>query len=287
MAQALASDKHVRPTDVSVQQLRVVRSEVLSSSFVRVTIGSDDPDFEFAPVGYDQWIRLFVPAHTDQQLTLPDGPAEGWYSRLCAMPEEIRPLVRNYTIREARQTVSGWEFDIDFVVHRSATTGQIEGVGANWALAAVPGTAVGMLDQGRIFAPEDATGQVFIVADESGLPGIEGILRSLSPSARASVIIEVPHEDDIRALDSEATVDIQWIVREDSPEHRRSLAGRAVLAHLDAVTLDPRGYVYAVGEASFVLAARKVAQHAGLPKAAIDFCAYWRPERRKDLKRAA
>jgi NADPH-dependent ferric siderophore reductase len=195
--------------------------------------------------------------------------------------------VRNYTIREARFGDSGWEIDIDFVVHRNAVTGLIDGVGANWALAAQPGSRLGMLDQGRIFAPEDATGTVVIVADESGLPGVESILRSLDAGVKATVVLEVPHGDDLRALNSAADVAVQWVIRADSIDHRHTLAGTAALAVLERMPLDSSGYVYAVGEASFVLAARKLAQFAGLPKTAIDFCAYWRPERRERAKRAA
>jgi NADPH-dependent ferric siderophore reductase len=287
MAQALASDKAVRPTDVCVQALTVLRTERLSSSFVRVTIGSDDPGFDFSYVGYDQWLRLFLPVDDAAPLSLPLGDCEGWYSRLLKMPDSSRPLVRNYTVRDARQTATGWEIDLDFVVHRSAATGLVEGVGANWALNVQPGSPLGMLDQGRIFAPEDATGKVVIVSDESGLPGVEGILRSLAPNVTAVVVLEVPHGDDVRALASDATVAVEWVVRADSPEHAHALAGKAALERLETLDLDPNGYVYAVGEASFVLAARKRAQHAGLPKGAIDFCAYWRPERRSLRKRVA
>jgi NADPH-dependent ferric siderophore reductase len=287
MAQALASDKAVRPTDVCVQALEVIRTERLSSSFVRVTIGSSDPDFDFSYVGYDQWLRLFLPVDDAAALALPLGDCEGWYSRLLKMPDDVRPLVRNYTVRDARRLDSGWEIDLDFVVHRSATTGLVEGVGANWALNAQPGSQLGMLDQGNIFAPEDATGKVVIVADESGLPGVEGILRSLAPNVNAVVVLEVPHGDDVRPLASAASVDVEWVIRADSPEHAHSVAGKAALERLATLDLDPNGYIYAVGEASFVLAARKRAQHAGLPKGAIDFCAYWRTDRRSLRKRAA
>jgi NADPH-dependent ferric siderophore reductase len=280
MAEALASGKAVRPTDVRVQHLRVVRTERVSSSFVRVTLGSaGDSSFEFTPVGYDQWLRLFLPTAECEFAELPHGDAEGWYSRWLGMPEGTRPCIRNYTVRDSRETAAGWEIDVDFVVHRSPLSGQIEGVGANWALNARPGDPLGMLDQGRIFAPEDANGHVVIASDESGLPGVEGILRSLPADTRATVVLEVPHADDIRPLLSAAQVDIEWVVREHIDAH--ALAGTLALTRLHNLSLDVRGYVYAVGEASFVLAARKRAQLAGLPKAAIDFCAYWRPARRE------
>jgi NADPH-dependent ferric siderophore reductase len=285
MAEALASEKHVRPTDVRVQHLRVVRTERVSSSFVRVTVGSDgDGDFEFTPVGYDQWLRLFLPTIECESAELPHGDADGWYSRWLGMPEDIRPCIRNYTVRDSRLTSNGWEIDVDFVVHRSPVSGQVEGVGANWALNAKPGDPLGMLDQGRIFAPEDANGQVVIASDESGLPGVEAILRSLGPDTRAIVVLEVPHADDIRPLVSAATVDVEWVVREHVDA--RALAGKLALGRLHNIALDARGYVYAVGEASFVLAARKRAQLAGLPKAAIDFCAYWRVARRDKVAAA-
>jgi NADPH-dependent ferric siderophore reductase len=285
MAEALASHKAVRPTDVRVQHVRVVRTERVSSSFMRVTLGSDgEPDFKFTHVGYDQWLRLFLPTVECDSAELPHGDAEGWYSRWLGMAEETRPCIRNYTVRDARQTSVGWEIDVDFVVHRSPVSGEVEGVAANWALTAKPGDPLGILDQGRIFAPEDANGQVVIASDESGLPGVEGILRSLPADTHAIVVLEVPHADDIRPLQSAAKVDIEWVIREHVDAH--AMAGKFALERLHKLSIDARGYVYAVGEASFVLAARKRAQLAGLPKKAIDFCAYWRPARREKVASA-
>ncbi|UYG17982.1 siderophore-interacting protein [Brachybacterium huguangmaarense] len=261
--------------------MRVVSARRLSSSFVRVSVRCSDPAFDatYAAMGYDQWFRLFFPA-AGCDLALSEGDPEGWYTRLLGMDERTRPAVRNYTVREARREHGTWRIDIDFVVHTSPETGRVEGVAASWALAARPGDVVGFLDQGTIFttAGTGADGDgapVVIVSDESGLPGVEGIARSLPAATRAAVLLEVPHADDRRPLESRADLDVRWAVREGAA------AGVALLEELDAIPLDPRGYVYIVGESAVTLKARRRALRRGMPKASVDFCGYWRPERRR------
>ena len=288
MAEELAQHSGVKPTDARVERLKVLSTERVSSSMMRVTVvAADAGDFRFQPLGFDQWARVFLPVDGAEaaDVELPHGESEGWYSRWLSMDEAIRPHIRNYTIRDARLEAHGWELDLDFVVHRSPVTGNVEGVGANWALNAQPGAPLGMLDQGALYESGDTTGPILILADESGLPGVEAILRTLPADTSATLVLEVPHADDKRQLPTPANVTVSWLVRDDTgPE---SLAGQAILAHLPTVPLDPDGYVYAVGEASFVLAARKHALAAGLPKPSVDFCAYWRPARRAKAAAAA
>ncbi len=240
-----------------------------------------DPAFDatYTAMGYDQWFRLFLPA-AGSDVVLPEGDPEGWYTRLLSMDEQTRPAVRNYTVREARRAHGAWRIDIDFVVHTSADTGRVEGIAASWALAARPGDVVGFLDQGIIFNPAgtaaDGGGEpVVIMSDESGLPGVEGIARSLPAAARATLLLEVPHADDRRELETHADLDVHWRVRAGGT------AGAALLEELDHHALDPRGYLYVVGESSAVLEARRRALRRGMPKTSVDFCGYWRPERRR------
>jgi NADPH-dependent ferric siderophore reductase len=184
--------------------------------------------------------------------------------------------VRNYTVRDARRIDGRWQADVDFVVHTSAG-GQVEGVAAAWALRAQPGQTVGLLDQGVIFNHGDADGLLMVAADETGLPAAEGVARSLPPDARALFVLEVAHDDDIRPLQTEADIEVRWAVRRDAG----ALPGRAAFALVRDAVFDHRGYVYAVGEASFVTDTRKFAQAAGVPSEQVDFCAYWRPSRRR------
>ena len=284
MTESLTRTRPRKPESASVAVMHVVTTARVSAGFVRVTLRTDPHEpGSFEPMGYDQWFRLFLPAESGR-LDLPHGDAEGWYTRWLALDESSRCLVRNYTVRAARPLERGWEIDVDFVVHVSAATGTVDGVAAAWALAARPGDTVGMLDQGVIFAePQSTQERILVLADETGLPGVEGIARSLAPGTRVTALLEVPHSDDRRELAGGAELDVRWIVRDDDS----ALPGRAALGELDAFIaaagdslVERAAYCYVVGEASFVLDARTRLRAAGVPKDAIDFCAYWRPERR-------
>lgn len=281
----LSRTKAIRPETAEPCVLRVVRREQVSPGFVRITVAGADDAFDrtFAPMGFDQWFRLFLPSSADAALVLPHGDAEGWYTRWLAMDEAVRPVIRNYTIRRAHRVDGSWEVDVDFVVHRSPESGLVEGVAASWALAAQPGDLLGMLDQGVLFNATGTTGTIVVAADETGLPAAEGIAGSLPAGSRAVLILEIAHEEDRRALPTVADVETVWAVREDA----HALPGRAALALVEQHAFAATDYVYAVGEASFVLDARRTAQEAGVPKREVDFCAYWRPERRTPRKRAS
>jgi NADPH-dependent ferric siderophore reductase len=279
VTQSLSSTRPRKPAVARVAEMRVVSTARVSSGFVRVTLVGD----AIEPMGYDQWFRLFLPAASGR-LELPHGDAEGWYTRWLALDEAERTVVRNYTVRAARPDPEGWQIDVDLVVHRSPGSGSVEGAAAAWALAARPGDVVGVLGQGVIVDEPDAGHPAMIViADESGLPAAEGIARSLHPDSRAEFVLEVPRGDDRRALPTAATITEDWIVRDDDA----ALPGRAALNRVESL-LAARGsgfahegsYAYVVGEASFVLATRALLRAAGVPKHAVHFCAYWRPERR-------
>ncbi|MBR8743052.1 siderophore-interacting protein [Nocardiopsis sp. MG754419] len=272
MAEQLAAFRPVHPRAASVRTLAVQATSRPFPGFARVTLRSTGDGFEddFEYLGFDHWFRLFLTA-PDGTLDLPMGGAEGWYSRLLDIEESHRPVVRNYTIRDARRVGEAWELDVDFVIHRDTTTGEVDGRAARWALDARPGDRVGMLDQGRIFNVEGHTGPLLVVADESGLPGIEGIARSLA-GAPCDYVLEVPDAADRRELSG---ADPVWTVRVAGED-----AGEGVLEHLRSRVITPDTRLYVVGEASFVLAARSLALNSGVPKDNVQFCAYWRVGRR-------
>jgi len=274
VTQVLQRTKAVKPAGARSTYARVVRTERVSPSFVRVVLtGADDTLARtFVPMGYDQWFRLFLAAPGRDLPVLPDGGPEGWYSRWMELDPEDRGSVRNYTVRAARPlTDGGWEIDVDFVVHTDPATGEVAGVAAAWALGARPGDVVGMLDQGTFYATGPVAGKAVVVVDESGLPAAEGIARSLPVDEHAVFLIEVAHPEDRRPLPSFASTRVRWAVREPG-----AAPGDAALALLHEERLEPTDYVYAVGETALALGARAWAQRAGVPKAQVDFCAYWR-----------
>lgn len=274
MTQVLQRTKAVKPAGARSTYARVVRTERVSPSFVRVVLTGADDTLErtFVPMGYDQWFRLFLAAPGHDLPVLPGGGPEGWYTRWTAIDAEIRGSVRNYTVRAARPLAGGgWEIDVDFVVHTDPATGEVAGVAAAWALGARPGDVVGMLDQGTFYATGPVPGKAVVVVDESGLPAAEGIARSLPVDECAVFLVEVAHPEDRRPLPSFASTRVRWAVREPG-----AAPGDAVLALLREEQLDAGDYVYAVGETALALGARAWAQGAGLPKSQVDFCSYWR-----------
>lgn len=308
----------VKPADPRVHRLEVLRSERVSPSFQRVTVVGDDLH-EFGDMGFDQWFRLFLPLPGSDSLRLPRATTSLWYAQYLAIPEAERPHCANYTVREFRPAGSAGagagaagavgasraELDIDFVLHRGES-GELEGGAAIWACAARPGDALGLLDQGVLFnAPDDAT-EIHLVADETGLPGTEGIVRSLHRASVGSVIQEVPTRGDVRPLDAPDGVEVTWVVRDELHArelHARELGDRAVdgrpvggdgdgaalggaggaapgegalAALLSRSAADPRAYAYVVGESALATGGRRHLHAAGLPKNRITFSGYWK-----------
>ncbi|MBN8881496.1 MAG: siderophore-interacting protein [Salana multivorans] len=255
-----------KPEVATVRGFRVVDALTISPGFRRVVVRNDDEDFdeEFSYLGYDHWFRLFLPL-PGRPLELPLGGLDGWHQRLLAMPDEVRPIVRNYTIRAARRDSAGWELDVDFVLHRGAS-GEVEGEAAGWALACRPGDELGFLDQGCIFTAYDER-PLLLVTDETGLPGVEAILATLDHD-RVTTVVEVASEEDRREL---AGPGASWTARRPGQGY-----GDAALEVLRGTSIDPACSAYIVGESAFVLRARTVCRRAGVAKEAIGFCGYWR-----------
>ena len=162
--------------------------------------------------------------------------------------------------------------DIDFVVHRGPT-GEPEGAAAIWACAAQPGEPLAVLDQGILFDPPADATEVTLVADESGLPAVTGILRSLPPGARGRVIQEVPTPADRRDLPAPPGVEITWLDRGD---HAVVPGTRALQALRSLTTIDRHGYAFVVGESTLAAEGRRHLHRIGLPKTRITFSGFWK-----------
>ncbi|OMQ14441.1 NADPH-dependent ferric siderophore reductase, partial [Modestobacter sp. VKM Ac-2676] len=123
--------------------VRVARVQRISPTFLRLTLAG--PDLTgFGVGGADQRIKLVISrdgAPVEELLT--DGP--GWYQEYCALPDDRRPHLRTYTVRDARPEEG--EVDVDVVLH-GIDDGHA-GPAASWAAAAVPGDRVVILGPDR------------------------------------------------------------------------------------------------------------------------------------------
>ncbi|MER0246362.1 siderophore-interacting protein [Streptomyces sp. HSW2009] len=273
--------------------LRVVRAERLSPSFVRVTFGGEGLA-PFVNGGRDQRLKLFLPQPGQEAPVVPRTNDLSWYPQWRAMDPAVRGVMRTYTVREHRRDPD--EVDIDFALHGDT------GPASRWAAAAAPGDRATLLgptaeENGgvdfqppgiggvplatdRDGTPRPGTDWVLITADETALPAVAGILAWLPAGTPAAVWIEVQHADDRQDLPTEAAADITWIVRDqtpagaaEAPEHGQRTVDAVRAAELPAGT----PYAWIAGESGTIRALRRhLVGERGFDRKAVKFTGYWR-----------
>ncbi len=265
----MAKYPRLMPDEPRLFTADVVRTERISPSFQRVTIASAELA-EFDWRGLDHWFRLFFPLAPDAGLRLPEVEGRLWWKSYLAIPDEQRPHCSNYTVAGYRRLGDHAELDIDVVLHWHE--GRLSGVAA-WSVAALPGSPVGILDQGVLFDPPQDTAGYLLVADESGLPAVRGILRDLPADAVGTAIIEVPAHGDVIEVEAPRGVTVQWVPREATGE----LVGAGALRALREVEAPgAASYAFVVGESSLATEGRRTLHRAGLPKERITFSGFWK-----------
>lgn len=244
----------------------VLRTERISPNFVRVTLSGGDLD-KFEYKGFDQWFRLGIPVPDGISLDrLPDRVDKRGYLKYMLLPKNSRPVIRNYTVRAFREGgPNGPELDIDFVVHGT------EGVAGPWAQAVSPGSPVAFIDQGCGWKSVAADGYL-LVADETGLPAIAGILRDLPRDAVGHAVIELADAADAQQTGAPPGVEIHWAVREPG-----AAIGATALAAARELEVRGTPYVFVVGESALATGLRRWAvTERGIPKTHVTFCGYWK-----------
>lgn len=243
--------------------LRVRQRRQLSAHFVRVTIGGDALA-GFTYEGADQCFRLFFSRPGQRELQLPGLVDGSWAKQYFLMPDEVRPVVRNYTVRAYRP--ASHELDIDFIVHGTSPA-------STWALTAQIGSPVGMFDEGRRYwLREDATWQ-WLVADESALPAALAIAEETPTTMPTRLIAEIPSIEDALDVEAGPHVAVEWLPRTGQGTAPGELALRSALA--DAPPSGP-GSVFVAGESAMSTGVRRGLIAAGVPKSAISFFGYWK-----------
>ena len=259
--------------------LTVLRTRRLSPSMCRVTFGGPGLD-GFAAGGRDQSLSLFLP-HPGQSEPLVPVDANGeWFTAWRALPEDVRAVMRSYTVRAQRRTDAGsTEVDIDFALHEDG------GPACRWAARAEPGDRVVVLGPAvaentgvRFQLPEDAD-SVLIWADETALPAASAILEWLPAETRAQVFLEVPYSGDRMDLVTEADATVTWLVREEG-------APSAVDAVRGAELPGASPYVWIAGESGAVKALRRhFVRERELDRRRVTFVGYWRKGLSEDALR--
>ncbi|AOT59008.1 siderophore-interacting protein [Streptomyces rubrolavendulae] len=265
--------------------LQVAATRRLGPSLVRVTFtGAGDEDLSgFASGGRDQSLSLFLPHPGQHEPVLPpvvDGDLYGALGAWRAMPDDVRAVMRSYTVRAQRRTADGGtEVDIDFAVHEDG------GPACRWALRAAAGDRVAVLgpavadNTGVRFRPPEDADEVLMWADETALPAASAILEWLPAGTRARVWLEVPHAGDRIEPRTAADAAVTWLVRGEG-------APPAVEAVRAAELSGSAPYVWLAGEAGAVKALRRhFVNERRVDRRRVTFVGYWREGMSEDVLR--
>jgi NADPH-dependent ferric siderophore reductase len=259
--------------------LQVVRTRRLGPSLVRVTFGG--PDLHaFQSDGRDQSLSLFLPHPGQPEPVVPLELGDGWWQGWRELPDDVRAVMRSYTLRELRRDPD--EIDIDFALHGIEPGASVQaGPASRWAARAAAGDRVLLLgpavaDNRAIrFRPPEDTDLVVVWGDETAVPAASAIVESLPAGTRARVWLEVPHAGDIQDLATEADAEITWLVREE----RGAQGSAMVLDTLRDAQLPPaeRPYVWIAGESACVKELRRhFVRERGVDRRRVTFVGYWR-----------
>jgi NADPH-dependent ferric siderophore reductase len=263
--------------------LQVVRTRRLGPSLVRVTFAGPDLR-EFHSDGRDQSLSLFLPHPGQSEPAVPLELGDGWWQGWRELPDDVRAVMRSYTLRALRRDADGstTEVDIDFVLHGIEPGSPAPaGPASRWASRAAAGDRVLLLgpaiaDNRAIrFRPPEDTDLVVVWADETAVPAASAILESLPAGVRAQVWLEVHDASDIQDLATEADAQITWLVRDGIGVEGSPMA----LDAIRAAQLPPasRPYAWIAGESTCVKELRRhLVRERGIDRRRVTFVGYWR-----------
>ncbi|MFF0094437.1 siderophore-interacting protein [Streptomyces canus] len=263
--------------------LQVVRTRRLGPSLVRVSFTGEDLR-HFLSDGRDQSLSLFLPAEGRTEPGVPVELGDGWWQAWRELPDDVRAVMRSYTLRSLRRNPD--EIDIDFVLHEPA------GPASRWAARAAAGDKVQLLgpavaDNRAIrFRPPEDTDLVLLWGDETALPAVSAILEALPAGQRARVWLEVCDAGDIQDLATEADAEITWLVADGTGAQCSPVAlGALREAQLPDAE---RPYVWIAGESGCVKELRRhFVRERGIDRRRVTFVGYWRQGMTEEQLRAA
>ncbi|MFB7507029.1 siderophore-interacting protein [Streptomyces broussonetiae] len=270
--------------------LQVVRTRRLGPSLIRVTFTGDDL-CAFDSLGNDQSLSLFLPHPGQSEPVVPLDLGDDWWQAWRELPDDIRAVMRSYTLRAMRRDAGGnvTGIDIDFALHGLEPGASAPaGPASRWAARAGAGDRVLVLgpvvaDNRAIrFRPPEDTDLVVLWGDETAVPAATAILESLPAGTRTRAWLEVPHAADIQDVRTEADAEITWLVRHDGSP---TAVDAVRAARLPA---GERPYVWIAGESGQVKALRRYfVGERGVDRRRVTFVGYWRQGMTEEQLRTA
>ncbi len=205
----------------NLHEMTVVRIVNPTPHMRRITLSG--PGLERYVIG-GQHIKLFIPP---EGVVKPEWPVPGEDGIPIWPPEERRPLVRTYTVRDIDEQAG--TCDIDFVLHGDRS------VGSRWATYAKVGDVVGV--RGPVGRPVPDADWYLLVGDETALPVIARTIETLPATSKGVAIIEVSDESEQQPIKYEADIELRWLLRNGDEAGTTALLVDAVRA----VEMPPAG----------------------------------------------
>ena len=229
-----------------VHTFQVISSEQLTPHMIRLVLGGSGFD-TFKPVEFtDSYVKFVIVRDDVDVSALPTPLTLDSFSEL---PEEHRPTVRTYTIRNVDPDRR--EITVDFVVHGD------HGVAGPWAASVQPGDPAYLMGPSGAYAPDPDADWHLLAGDEAGLPALSAALEALPPNAIGRAFIEVSGPDDEVALSAPEGVEIRWIHRGGRadlvPEEQAGDNAPLITAVTESAWLPGQAQVFIHGEAQAVM----------------------------------
>lgn len=194
--------------------------------------------------GPDQRIKILFPSVNGVASAL---TATGdWWEQIKALPHEQRPTPRTYTLRHVNAAKCLME--VEFVVHGT------EGPASAWVISAKPGDALQIVapnkqhtadSGGYEWRPGSRVERALVVADETALPAVKGILEQtakMSVPPLLQIFQEVPLTEDCLDWREYAFAEVFWLPRDTTKTPHGAALLHAVKEHVhipdDALSAD-------------------------------------------------
>lgn len=216
--------------------LTLLRKSWLSPSLVRCLFTGEEVGM-MKRDGPDQRIKLLFPSIQG----VPDSLSAHlpWREQLKTLPPAQRPIPRTYTLRAV--DAAERRVEVEFVIHGT------EGPASAWVIGAAPGDALQMVAPNRQhvddsggyeWQPHPEVERGLVVADETALPAVKGILEQVAQMASPpalQIFQEVPRTEDCIDWRDYAFAHVFWLPRDQT----RSAHGAALLQALKANLVVP------------------------------------------------
>lgn len=245
--------------EVRLRLVEVVAKELVTPRLVRIKVAGDQLR-GFASPGFDDHVKVFIPADGNRFLNVPvlgrDGPILEAGAR--------RPVMRDYTPHDFDPVAS--TLQLDFVLHDA-------GPATAWARRVDPGDRIiigGPRGSSIIGAGFDLH---LLIGDETAMPAIRRRLSELPAGLRVLVIAEVDGPEDEGPLESRAELEVRWCHRTHrSGEVPFSLSEALTGVHLHEVDY----YAWIACESADAKALRAALLARGVHRSALKASGYWR-----------